>query len=957
MIANIAFLNPWILAALVALPLIWLILRLTPPRPRRISFPPTLLLLSLEERETTPFKTPWWLTLIRMLLLAALIVALAEPVFRPEARMTNGEGPLTLVFDNGWDTAPTFETRVETAQGLLEEAKRDGRTVRLIATAEPQTGGLPPVSASEALNRLAVIAPRPYLPDHSNVASTLEGHLDPQNMEVVWIAGAIDQGGGSRLADVLGAGSSEASMIASDAPTRFLYPPVNAADGIEIRVGGLGGTGPASLVGFDTKGRRILQADVEIGEDLSGSATIDLPVGLRNALARMALAGVPSTGGVQLLDSRWRRKSVGLIAGEFGDAAQPLLAPLTYVQSALAGRSDILAPAEETLAQSINALIQRGASVIILSDTGSLPPQSLESVTAWIESGGTLVRFASPRLTGAQAELLPVPLRDGERALGGSLSWEEPRPIGTFDSEGPFGQIDVPGDVRITRQILADPRGMASAEVWADLNDGTPLVTARSQGEGRIVLFHVTADPRWSNLPLSGAFVEMLDAIVRSARSIGDGASAGPAGVTDADGGRTSVAASGTGGEDRASGTRSLPWTPVQSLDGFGALVSPSPEANLINNLDNASPSVETPPGYYERAGTVRALNAVSDDTDFAPLSETAIGWGGSRRSLEPRQSQPLWPWAFGLAALLALVDGLAILALAGRLLPARLAGAATAGLVAVLLGAVPDPGLAQASGDGDISPEMTEKALQATLKTRLAYVLTGNPVLDETSRAGLSGLTAYLATRTAMEPGEPIGVDIATDELAFYPFLYWPMDVDNEIPNADVMAKVDAFMKNGGTILFDTRDAGGAVSLGVSGASEGTEKLRTVLSFIDVPPLEPVPPDHVLTKAFYLLNHFPGRWEDSELWVESLSEGPIDPDRPARGGDGVSPIIITGNDFASAWAVGADGRYLYPTVPATARQREMALRSGVNIVMYTMTGNYKADQVHVPALLERLGQ
>jgi Domain of unknown function (DUF4159) len=78
---------------------------------------------------------------------------------------------------------------------------------------------------------------------------------------------------------------------------------------------------------------------------------------------------------------------------------------------------------------------------------------------------------------------------------------------------------------------------------------------------------------------------------------------------------------------------------------------------------------------------------------------------------------------------------------------------------------------------------------------------------------------------------------------------------------------------------------------------------------------------------------------------------------RPARGGDGVSSIIITSNDLAGAWATRPDGAPTLPLVPGEPRQREFAFRAGVNIVMYTLTGNYKADQVHVPALLERLGQ
>jgi hypothetical protein len=116
------------------------------------------------------------------------------------------------------------------------------------------------------------------------------------------------------------------------------------------------------------------------------------------------------------------------------------------------------------------------------------------------------------------------------------------------------------------------------------------------------------------------------------------------------------------------------------------------------------------------------------------------------------------------------------------------------------------------------------------------------------------------------------------------------------------------------------------------------------------------VPADHVLTKAFYLLNDFPGRYSGGALWVEA-SDVPEKSDRPAQAGDGVSTILITENDFAGAWATDASGAYMYPTVPAEARQRELAYRAGINIVMYVMTGNYKADQVHVPALLERLGQ
>jgi hypothetical protein len=243
---------------------------------------------------------------------------------------------------------------------------------------------------------------------------------------------------------------------------------------------------------------------------------------------------------------------------------------------------------------------------------------------------------------------------------------------------------------------------------------------------------------------------------------------------------------------------------------------------------------------------------------------------------------------------------------------------------------------------------------MEATLTTHLAYVVTGDRALDEATRAGLVGLSQQLAARTAFEPGEPIGVDPAHDELAFFPLIYWAVPDDAQAPSSATLAKLDTYMKRGGTILFDTRDALYATP---GTTSPGTQALRRILAGLDVPELEPVPPDHVLTKAFYLLTDFPGRYDGGTLWVEALPDRPAGDTRPVRSGDGVSPILITSNDLAGAWAVDADGRPMFPTVPDSPRQREMAYRAGINIVMYALTGNYKADQVHVPAILERLGQ
>jgi hypothetical protein len=246
--------------------------------------------------------------------------------------------------------------------------------------------------------------------------------------------------------------------------------------------------------------------------------------------------------------------------------------------------------------------------------------------------------------------------------------------------------------------------------------------------------------------------------------------------------------------------------------------------------------------------------------------------------------------------------------------------------------------------------------ALEATSVFRLAYVRTGNGDVDSMSEAGLSGLSQALTERTAVEPASPLGVDLESDELAFFPLLYWRVTQDQPTLSDRALKKLSQFMSGGGTLFIDTADQDQAIPAapGTPGIGPGQTRLREILALLDLPPLEPVPADHVLTKSFYLMHDFPGRSVGGRLWVEATrgSAGASGADH-----DGVAALIVGSNDWAGAWARDASGRPLAPVMPGGERQREQAVRFGINLVMYALTGNYKADQVHVPALLERLGQ
>lgn len=946
----LGFLDPWLLTGLLALPAIWWLLRFTPPSPRRVVFPPTRLLKDLEDSEHTAEHSPWWLTLLRMILAALVILALARPLIYPDRESIAGQGPVVIAVDNGWASASHWTARQEMIAGLISKAERSNRAIVIFGTAGTPAETLAPGSPDQARDVATGLAPRPYEPQRATVAERVRSELGTdKGYSVVWLSDGIDYGGAGDFAAALQAiagGSGEVRVVVDDGREAALGLFAGIGENGSLTASVRQAEGAArrgSVVALSSRGEPLGRTDYAFATgETATKAEFDLPLEIRNQVARLEIDGEKSAGSVHLLDrrSQWRR--VGIISGQSQEAAQPLLSPLYYVERALSPFTEIAASNDANISASVTELLGRNLSVLALADIGKLVPGTATALEDWVSRGGTLIRFAGPRLEKSADELLPVPLRRGGRTLGGSLSWSEPQSLAPFEEESPFYGLTPPEEVKVHRQVLADPASHIDAEIWATLKDGTPLISAAKRGNGRVVLFHVTANSEWSNLPLSGLFVQMLRRIVE--RSV----------MTPASEGATASGEVADAAPQNATGL--LP--PLQVLDGFGRLTGPAATVRPLkgSDLETIRPQPDHPPGYYGPAGSSRALNIIDADTTLKPISGLPNAIAQTTGYTVERAIQ-LKPWLLGAAVAVFLADMIAVLVLAagiGFVMGAR-RGTATvvvAGAALMLMAG----SLQAQTGGGQKSSD--QAALDAALQTHLAYVVTGDPEIDRTSETGLSGLGRVLQARTAIEPANPIGVNIETDELAFYPLLYWPVREAEEPLTDATLAKVDAYMKQGGMILFDTRDYQQSIpSGGGSTQGPGAQALARLLGNLDIPPLEPVREGHVLTKSFYLLSNFPGRWDGGTLWVEARSESEDGQERRARRADGVSSLLITSNDFAAAWALDETNRPLYPVVPGGDVQREMAFRVGVNIVMYALTGNYKADQVHVPALLERLGQ
>lgn len=914
MFSALSFTTPLMLAALAALPAIWWLLRATPPAPKEQPFPAFVILRKLTNPRETPDKTPWWLLLARMALVALVITALAGPILNAPPR-TPATGPILLVVDDTHSAAHHWRARKDAMLTAAAEAERSDRSVYILPTAPNQTDALQLLTGKSARNEIEKLAPKPLAADRRAATELLDGLNGDQSMDVRWLADGVAGGDDTAFAAALAKRGKISLFVDARAPKPVLRP--SPAQGREpvYRVERLSAVGDweGSLVATAQDGRELARIGVFIGDgETAIEVGVELPLALRNEISSVRIENASSAGAVQLIDARDRRALIGVIA-DAAPAGDRLLSGAHYLREALGPYAELI---EDTLSE----IIEASASVIILDDVGALRGSDVEKLNAWIDRGGVLIRFAGPILAEAAQDrdppLLPVALRGGGRAFGGALTWDTPQSIDDFPADSPFAGLSAQSDAKIRRQVLAEPGGETTLRTWARLKDGTPLVTGLRQEDGVIALFHVTATPRWSDLPISGLFVDMLRRLVFLSEL----------------------------GPENAEPEGARVFQPLRLLDGYGRFRRPTDNDAALTSEDMSQPvSLRRQPGFYGSPDAPLALNVMGEDTVYAPLSVRGL-------TANPYQAAPprrLAPPLFAGALALLLLDAFAALLLAGKLRLARLTSAGAA-LLAFCLAAAPGNDAVAQPLDRTIETSTAD----AAILTRLAYVKTGDAALDRLSAQALAGLSRELYRRTALEPGAPAGVNPDTDDLSVYPFLYWPIAPGAAAPSEAALSNIENFMRFGGLILFDTRDDERAV-----GALQTPEAiaLQRVLSQLNIPPLTPVDRKHVLSRSFYLLSDLHGRVGHKPVWVATDTGG---------SNDGVTSVIIGGRDWAGAWASDQFGREIRqmgqwsrPAAICSGGKRECAYRAGVNMVMVAFTGNYKSDQVHTPVLLERLGK
>lgn len=906
------FLSPYLLFALLLLPLIWFFLRATPPRPKTQSFPPIRLLHQLQTKAQESVHAPWWLILLRLLAVALLIIGLARPVF-PSKNLSvqHSKDPILLIIDNGWASAPQWQQFVNNAAQILTQAQQKNTPVHLLLTAPDEQNNALTIKTLSANTSSSVqlnpLHPMAWPVDHGKAAELIQ--KSPHYKTIYYLSDDIEHPQDQVFQKTITKGTTlytVRSQYENISPL-LLTNNTQTQNGFTQSVTLLPQPLPQELTiqAFTQQGELVNSVTKTIpAHTTKADIEFILPLEARNKVDYLQIANHSGAGNIFLLDERNRKHIIGFISNS-NSANTPFTGSLYYLKKALA-------PLGEIKEGSVQQLLTQPLSVLIAPDTVFSDQKTEKELQQWVEKGGMLIRFSGDLLAGStlnqqETPLIPLPMLQGTRELGGAMTWEKPQQIAPFSKESPFNGLSIPKDVTINKQILVKPALDNDQYVWAKLEDGTPLVTHRTIGKGQVILFHTNSTPDWSSLPLSSLFEDMLNRIIQ----ISFGVQSTQAGEI---------------------------LNPILTLNGSGALQAPSPYTKSISfeTLQKINISPEHPPGLYGNNGTTIALNLgdhVSALKASAPLGKV-ITLG--KTSL----SYTLGSLFIVFSVVLFLFDILASLFLRGYL--KRSSTASSVMVIALCCWSV----------SGYAQP--TSTVPDAALHTRLAYILTPDPTVNAASKQGLEGLSKFINDRTSLKLASPQGVDPTKDNLAFYPIIYWPITADLQ-QNPQRNDVLNDYIAHGGLLVLDTQGHDSSSSIEplhadqFAGEASGTSQaLKNATEGLKIPALSRLSDKDLLSRTFYILHDFPGRYNAMPVWI--AQSNPLV-------NDGVSSVIVGENDWAHAWAVNQDGSPTYPIFPNTEEQRNLSYRFGLNLVMYALTGSYKADQVHVSALLKQLGK
>ncbi len=897
-IGNIVFQNPYFLILLLTFPFFWKYLRSSPLPPSLVKFPAIILVSNHKSIDNTPEKNSFFILLLRILIFIILVLVLSKPKF---GKINHSKFEQLVIIDNSWTSSANWNDRKSKIKELLKSYKFSNFNFTIMSTTQHSKNDILNVTTNnyeEAKEFLHKLKPFPWEPNYELVKKNLK-NKEKNFDSVFWFTESIINIEKKKLYEFL---KQDNLFIVSSLNENL--PPIlklntQSNETYEFEITHLDeGISNGFIDAYD-KNRRLLfrfkynEKFEKDGEFFKTNVNLVLPVYLKNKVDFFQVNSIRTPSTVVYLNKWEKNKLVGLSTLNSNKNIQELDKGNYYVKKALEKNYKIVEDnLENLLAQNLK---------IIYIDDSYLIEKSLEKkLLTWLKNGGTLIKLSGKKLI-RELNLgnenffdFTFSLLKESSNLGKNLSLKNFLKIREFDNRSPFFGLVIPNEIKIKKYIQSNVKKSENIETLANLENGASLISAMNFGKGKMILFHVPCNLDWSNLCFSYLFVDLNERIINSIKGF------------------------------KEENERIL--KPYLSINGFGELEKPYPESlNIIKNLVQKQVKVkyDKPPGLYKDSNGIYALN-LSDSLDYNFKKFEFEEKIFSINTLNHKGSD-LQNILISIVFILFILENLFIM-ISKQAINFNIKKNFKFLFVFLL---IPTNLIA------------TEKSIFSLVSSnKIGYVITKNKNINEINENGLISLSNFITQKTAaiMELPEPI--DFYTDELYYYPLIYWSIIDENTNLDENEIKKINNYTKNGGLLIIDCK-----TQLNNILPDDCLKIFRNIFPLNFFSKFKVLNNSHAISKSFYLLNSFPGR-RNNKVFVTS---------NESQKSDKGASIVLSNNHWTDSWALNKDKDFLFPLLDNIENQRTLSFRFGLNLLIHSLTGNYKTDQVHVPEILKRI--
>lgn len=891
---NISFANPEFFILLVLFPIIWVLFKDGLDNPNLKKFPAIVLIAKKKSSDISPNKSNYFSIFLKLLLFFLLVILLANP-----KQKDNEFNESIIILDNSWYSGTTWKSMIETVNLLIDSKKENEFTVfTTVSKDNNKLNYLYKKKGFETKEFLKDIKPQAFKPEYRSLSKEILNFVQDDKM-IFWFTNHYMDDEKSEFYNLI-----KKKNIKVFNSKKYDFPQIltllkQIDNNYRFSIfNPLKNETRFYIDCYDERQRLIIRKEI-INKEIDynngnlGNFSIELPKEINNLISYFKINNTMSASGVAIKSNNVKKKDVGLIQTNYQKNENEYYRANFFIRKAIESKYKVNSlPIEQ--------LLLENKSLIISDDFDTTFFSSQEKILQWVAEGGTFLKFAGNKFMKHASDknldsfLGIIPITKEVISMDGELSFEKNLSINQIYHESPFKGLKIPEKVKI-RKYIGIPKLLENdINFWITLENGASIVTHNAYKKGNIIFVHLPANNEWSNISLSIFFSDLLYKIIEMSRG------------TD------------TKRVDQV-------FKPFKILDGYGKFI----EANIDtlnleqNSLQKIQLNYKTPAGIYKNDFGYHGLNIsnfLKTQYEYSKLPKEII-----LNNFDKSAGLNLLKIIIILCIVTFIFETLYNF-IKRSFLKFRFLNI---NIVLILIFFIYSP-----------YSVFSDEKINYVEKTKIGYLETKIKEVDKISYNGLTQISKYISSKTSAVLGNPIKIDLELNEVDYFPLIYVPLIKTDRGPSFKAIKKLQNFINSGGILFFDCKATYGSLFV-----EDCLINFNQKFKDLDISTFRKLTLENTLSKSFYLLDNYPGR-KNEMVYIAFNNQ---------INNDKVLSVIIGNNDWTGAWAKDKKNEYSLPLFSNDKEQRILSKRFGTNIVLYSLTGSYKSDQVHIPEILKRM--